>query len=118
MIQSPDDLYALNIGIGSLTAAALALLGMMFWNASLLNRDPFTARLLKLLAGAWIISAIGTVTALYRAARIDPEAVPDDGSWVGLAGRILQLTWYCYMIWFMLRPETKKNLNGAATGVL
>jgi hypothetical protein len=112
MTPSPDDFYALGIVTGSLTAAALALLGMMFWNASLLNRDPFTTRLLKLLAGAWIISAIGTIAALYRASRIAPEAVPDDGSWVGLTGRVLQLGWYCYVIWFMLRPETKKALNG------
>lgn len=112
MTISPDALYNLNIVIGCLTGAALALLAMMFWNASLTNYHPFTKSLLKLLAGAWIIGGIQVATAMYRAAVIAPEATPQEGSLVGVSGRVLQLAWYCFMIWFMLRPETKKALNG------
>src|SRR5688572_11243534 len=98
-----DALYSAHIGIGVLTAAAVALLGLMFWNSSLTNRDRFTACFLKFLSGMAVVRAVEIGTAMYRASQIDPQYVPVDAAVVALSGRTLELTWYCVTIWFMLR---------------
>lgn len=115
MTPSPEALYSIHIGIGVLTGAALALLAMMFWNASLTNRDTFTTMFLRLLAGASVARVLEIAGAMYRAAEIPADAVPQRAVVVGLAGRAVELTAYCIMIWFMLRPDTKKALNGAGS---
>lgn len=107
-----EALYGTHIGIGVLTAAALALLAMMFWNSSLTNRDVFTTGFLRLLAGCWVARAMEISSAMYRASQISPEAIPGHASVIGLTGRAVELTAYCILIWFMLRPETKRALNG------
>lgn len=101
-----------HLAIGSLTAAATALLGLMFWNSSLTNRDRFTTLFLKLLSMCALAKAFEIVSAMYRAARIPAVYVPTDAALSGLSGRAIELIAYCIMIWFLLRPETKKALNG------
>lgn len=107
-----EALQALHISIGVLTGAATLLLGVMFWNASVTNRDRFTTLFLKLLSMCAVAKAIEIGSAMYRAARIAPECVPNDAALGGLSGRAVELVAYSIIIWFMLRPETKKALNG------
>lgn len=101
-----------HVGIGLLTAAATALLGLMFWNSSLTNRDGFTTLFLKLLSMSAAAKAFEIASAMYRAARIPAIYVPNDAALSGLTGRTVELVSYCVMIWFLLRPETKRALNG------
>lgn len=115
--MSPDTiqeiLRASHIGIGVLTGAACALLAMLFWNSSLTNRDLFTTKFLQMLSamtGAKVVEIIG---ALYRASRINADAVPVDATVAAVVGRAVELILCVVMIWFLLRPETKKKLNGA-----
>lgn len=107
-----DALQAAHISIGVLTGAATSLLALMFWNASLTNRDRFTTLFLKLLAMCAAAKAVEIGSAMYRASRIAAEAIPNDAALVGLSGRSIELAAYVIIIWFMLRPETKKALNG------
>lgn len=101
-----------HIGIGALAAAASALLGLMFWNASITNKNGFTTLFLKLLSMCAAAKALEIVSAMYRAARIPAFYVPNDAAISGLIGRTIELISYCVMIWFLLRPETKTALNG------
>jgi hypothetical protein len=101
-----------HLAIGCLTAAATALLGLMFWNSSLTNRDQFTTLFLKLLSMCAVAKALEITSAMYRAARIPAVYVPTDAAISGLTGRTIELLAYCVMIWFLLRPETKRKLNG------
>lgn len=103
----------IHIGVGVLTGAAAALLAMMFWNSSLTNRDPFTTSFLKLLSIMTVGKAIEIAGAMYRTSQIESEAIPINAAVVGLGGRSIELALYLIMIWFLLRPETKRALNGA-----
>lgn len=114
MTTSPDILHSVHIGIGVLTAAALALLAMMFWNSSLTNRDQFTTSFLKLLTIISWARVFAIISTMYRSARILAEDVPVDANVVSYVGRGLELAAYCVMIRFMLRPQTRKALNGAS----
>lgn len=112
----PEYLQLVHVVVGALAAAATALLGLMFWNSSLTNRDPFTTVFLKLLSGLAVVKAVEISSAVYRAGRIPALAVPVDAALAGILGRALELTGYVVMIWFLLRPETKRALNGRPQG--
>lgn len=109
---SPDVLNGLHLGVVVLNGGAAVLLGLMLWSASLTNRDPFTTTFLKMLAGASWGHALAIVGQMYRASTILAEDVPLNGTLGGFAGRVVELSAYCVPIWFMLRPGTKKALNG------
>lgn len=108
----PEVFQRAHLSIGCLTAAATALLGLMFWNSSLTNRDPFTTLFLKFLSMCAIAKALEIISAMYRAARIPAVCVPTDAALSGLTGRTIELLAYCVTIWFLLRLETKHALNG------
>lgn len=113
--MTQETWQAIHIAIGVLTGAAAALLAMMFWNSSVTNRHPFTTAFLKLLSimtAAKVVEIAGT---MYRGGQIDPDAVPVVAAVIGLSGRAVELTLYLIMIWFLLRPETKRALNGATS---
>lgn len=113
--MSQEAWQTLHIGVGVLTAAAASLLGMMFWNSSLTNRDPFTITFLRLLSLMSVAKAVEIATAMYRTAQIDADAIPAYAAIVGLCGRSVELGLYFMMVWFLLRPETKRALNGKET---
>lgn len=113
--MSQQAWQGLHIGIGVLTAGAAALLGMMFWNSSLTNRDRFTISFLRLLSMMTVAKAIEIASAMYRTAQIQADAIPVQAAVVGLIGRAVELGLYLAMIWFLLRPETRKALNGGST---
>lgn len=108
-----EILQTCHLSIGILTGAAAALLGLMFWNSSVTNQHPFTTLFLKLLSVMTAAKVTEIVGAMYRAARIEPDSVPIDAAAVALVGRSIELALYLVMVWFLLRPETKKALNGA-----
>lgn len=114
MNVSPGTFYAIHLAVMVLNGAASALLGHLLWNAAVGNRDTFTQTFLKMLAGASWGHGLAIVAQMYRAARILAEDVPTDGALIGLLGRVVELAAFCVPIWFMLRPETRKALNGAS----
>lgn len=114
MTSSPDFLYSLHLAVVVLNGGAAILLGFMLWSASLTNHDPFTKVFLKMLAGASWGHALAIIGQMYRASSILAEDVPLSGSVAGVVGRIIELGAYCVPIWFMLRPATRKALNGAS----
>ena len=107
-------LHTAQIVVAVLVSAATLLLGFMFWNSSLTNTNAFTTRFLKILSVTAVCKGIEVVCATYRTARIATGNIPDDASLVTLAGRTIELAAYIFMVWFLLRPETKRALNGAA----
>lgn len=112
MTTTPDALYSIHLGVMILNGAAPFLLGLLLWLASITNYDPFTKRLLKVLAVAYWGHSLAIVAQMYRAGRILAEDVPVDGALIGLLGRVLEVAFYCVPIWIMLKPETQKRLNG------
>lgn len=108
-----EFLHSLQIAAAVLTAAATALLGYMFYNSSLTNRQPFTTRFLKFLSLCSALNAVEIACAVYRTSRIAPGSIPMDATGAGLIGRCFELTGYILMILFLLRPETKRALNGS-----
>lgn len=113
--MTQESLQAAHIAVGVLTGAAAALLGLMFWNSSITNRDPFTTVFLRVLSIMTVGKTVEIAAAMYRASQIDSDAVPASAAMVGIAGRGVELTLYLIMIWFLLRPETKRALNGSAS---
>lgn len=111
--MSQESWQTVHIGVGVLTGAACALLAMMFWNASITNSHRFTTLFLKVLSVMTAMNLAEIAGAMYRASRIDADAVPVDAAVVALMGRTIELIMYLVMVWFLLRPETKKALNGA-----
>lgn len=112
-----DILQGLQIGVAVLTGAATALLGFMFWNSSLTNTQIFTTRFLKFLSLCSVLKAVEIACAIYRTSRIDPASVPIDATIAALIGRGIEAAGYCAMVWFLLRPETKKALNGGGASL-
>lgn len=107
-----ETLHSLQLAIAALAGASTALLGFMFWNASLSNRDRFTTKFLQLLSVGAVLKAAEIACAVYRTSRIAHEAIPQDASVAGLIGRGAEVVGYAILIWFLLRPETKRALNG------
>src|SRR5258708_7349899 len=91
---------------------ACALFAFLFWNVSLTNRDRFTKTFLKMLSICSILRAYEIASAGYRIYRIPAACVPVDAAIAGLQGRCVELIGYLILIWFLLRPETNKALNG------
>lgn len=110
--MTQETLQAAHIAVGVLTGAAAALLGLMFWNSSTTNRDPFTTVFLKVLSVMTTGKTAEIAAAMYRASQIQAEAVPVNAAVAGIVGRGIELSLYLIMIWFLLRPETKRRLNG------
>lgn len=100
------------IASSAIAGATGGLLGFMLWNSSLTNRDPFTTRFLKYLALCSMLRVLEIAAAAYRTMRIDPSNIPIDANAVGWLGRCVETTAYIILILFLLRPETKRALNG------
>lgn len=110
-----EFLYSSQIAVAILTGAATGLLGFMFYNSSLSNRDPFTAYFLKFLSASAGLKVVEIAGSVYRTSRIDAGAIPIDGMVVGLIGRAIEMAGYGLLVWFLLLPETKRALNGGGT---
>lgn len=110
--MAQESLQAAHIAIGVLTGAAAALLGLMFWNSASMNSSPFTKMFLRLLSVMTVSKVLEIGAAMYRASQIEADAVPVKAAIAGLSGRSVELVFYFIMVWFLLRPETKRALNG------
>lgn len=106
-------LHTAHIAVTVLIAGAAILLGFLFYASSLTSVSPFTVRFLRILAVGTALLTVEVFAASYRTSRMAPLCVPLDGAVIGLVGRTLELIFFMFMTWFLLRPETKKALNGA-----
>ena len=107
-----EFLHGLHVTISTLAAGATVLLAVMFWNSATVNSHPFTIKFLKFLTLVLLMRAWEIASAAYRTARIAAECIPLDAKIAGLQGRAVELLSYVIMTWFLMRPETKKMLNG------
>lgn len=110
--MSPELLYALHIAISVLAGSTAGLLGYMFWNSSITNSSKFTSMFLRLLSLCFALRAVEIACSAYRTSQIAADAIPRMATVIGLAGRGIEMFGYIVMIWFLLRPETKRRLNG------
>lgn len=95
-----------------LAACALALLALMFWNASISSGSRFTKSFLRLLSISFLLKALEIICACYRISQISAVNIPHGAYIVSIAGRGVELAGYSIMIWFLLRPDTRESLNG------
>jgi hypothetical protein len=105
-------LHDLQFALSVLTIAISGFLGFLYYSASVTNPSRFTTLFLKVLCLCSLARAWEVASSAYRTYRIDAANVPIDALAVGVQGRFFEMASYCFLIWFMLRPETKKALNG------
>lgn len=107
-----DNLHMTQLILSLLAAFACSLLAFMFWNSSLTSGQHFTAMFLRLLSLASVFKAIEIVCASYHVFTVESLCFTFWGSVIGVAGRGIEVIGYFIIIVFLLRPETRKNLNG------
>ena len=105
-------LHLFQVTASVLAAFTSALLGFMFHSSSLTNSQPFTKAFLRALSLISVLKAAEVFASAYRSWRIVPDAIPLDALVVGLSGRLLEAGGYAFLVWFLMRPETKVALNG------
>lgn len=98
--------------MASIAGGCAALLAFILYNSSLTNGDKFTRKFLQLLAMMALLRAIEIMSATYRTVRIDDFCIPWDANLVGLFGRAGETLGSVIVILFLLRPSSKKALNG------
>lgn len=111
-------LHTFHVIVSVLAGANSLLLGVLFWSSSVTNQSAFTKQFLKFLTLCATLKTIEIAFAAYGRARIAPECIPWDSAIFGIAGRGIELAGYIVMTWFLLKPETKRALNGASKGEL
>lgn len=107
-----ETFHLIQIVLSVLAACSLALLAFMFWNASLTSGSKFTKSFLQILSISSLLKVLEIVSACYRISQISAVAVPHGAYIVSIAGRGIELAGYLIMVWFLLRPDTRKSLNG------
>lgn len=108
-------LYNIQIVVSVAAAFGSGLLAFIFWNAAQTNGQSFTQKLLRILALCSALRALEIAGAAYRTARIAAACIPLDAAAVGLLGRGLEMGAYVFLILFLVRPETRKALNGKSS---
>lgn len=100
------------VAASALIAGAESFLAYLMLSARRGCEDSFTKGLLKVLAICSITRAFEVCAATYRTLRIDSGSIPLDADAVGIIGRLAEFIVLAILIAFLLKPETRKALNG------